>query len=136
MSRQQKGFTLIELMLVVIIIGVLASLVMPRLVGRGEEARVAAVKADIQANIPLALDLFNNDIGRFPGSEEGLKALRANPGALEKWKGPYLKRDPKDPWGNPYSYRSPGTRNADFDLYSMGPNGIDDGGGNDDIGDW
>ncbi|MBF0485090.1 MAG: type II secretion system major pseudopilin GspG [Candidatus Omnitrophica bacterium] len=136
MRIKKYGFTLIEMMLVVIIIGVLASIVMPRLLGRGEQAKAAAVKADINASIPLALDLFSTDIGRFPTTEEGLAALRTNPGALEKWKGPYLKKDPQDPWGKEYVYKSPGSHNTDYDLYSLGPNGIDDGGSNDDIGNW
>ena len=132
----KNGFTLIELMLVVIIIGVLAAMVMPRLVGRSEQARISTAKADINANISLALDLFETDIGRYPTSEEGLAALRANPGSLPVWKGPYLKKDPKDPWGKPYVYKSPGTHNTDYDLYSCGPNTIDDNGSDDDIGNW
>ena len=128
------GFTLIELMLVVIIIGVLAAMVMPRLVGRSEQARITACKADIESNIALALDMFEMDNGRFPTTDEGLAALRINPSALPKWKGPYLKREPKDPWGKPYIYKSPGTHNSDYDLYSAGSNGIQDD--NDDIGNW
>ena len=130
----KKAFTLIELMLVVIIIGVLAAMVMPRLVGRSEQARVAAAKADINANIALALDMFEMDIGRFPTTEEGLGALRTNPASLPEWKGPYLKKDPKDPWGNPYLYKFPGSFNNDYDLYSSGPNGLE--ADNDDIGNW
>ena len=130
----KRAFTLIELMLVVIIIGVLAAMVMPRLVGRSEQARISAAKADVNANIPLALDLFEMDSGRFPTTEEGLAALRSNPSSLPNWKGPYLKKEPKDPWGRLYVYKSPGTHNSDYDLLSCGPNGNE--GDNDDIGNW
>ncbi len=130
----KRAFTLIELMLVVIIIGVLAAMVVPRLVGRSEEARIAAGRADIDANIALALDMFEVHNGRFPTAEEGLAALRINPASLPGWKGPYLKKDPKDPWGRPYFYKSPGTHNTDYDLSSCGPNGIE--GDSDDIGNW
>lgn len=132
--QNPKAFTLIELMLVVIIIGVLAAMVMPRLVGRSEQARITAAKADINANISLALDMFEMDNGRYPTTEEGLAALRANPSALPKWKGPYLKKEPKDPWVRPYIYKSPGTHNTDYDLSSTGPNGLE--GDSDDIGNW
>lgn len=130
----KRGFTLIEIMLVVIIISVLAAMVMPRLVGRSEQAKVAVARADVEANISQALELFEMDCGRFPATEEGLTALRANPASLPDWKGPYLKKDPKDPWGKAYIYRSPGTHNNDYDLYSSGPNGTE--GDTDDIGNW
>jgi general secretion pathway protein G len=109
-------------------------MVVPRLVGRSEQARTSAAKADIEANIALGLDLFEMDNGRFPTTEEGLGALRTNPGSLPNWKGPYLKKDPKDPWARPYLYKSPGTHNNDYDLYSLGPGGIE--GDDDDIGNW
>jgi len=130
----KKAFTLIELMLVVIIIGVLAAMVMPRLVGRSEQARVVATRSDIDANIALALDMFEVDNGRYPTTQEGLAALRKNPGTLSSWKGPYLKKDPKDGWGNGYIYKCPGIHNEDYDLYSKGPGGQESD--SDDIGNW
>ncbi len=131
----EKGFTLIELMLVVIIIGVLVAMVMPRLAGRSEQARIVAAKADIEANIATALDLFELYMGRYPTTEEGLKVLREYSGAdKERWKGPYLKKMPKDPWGREYKYKSPGSHNNDYDLYSLGPNGAE--GDDDDIKNW
>ncbi len=132
--KSKKGFTLIELMLVVIIISILVSMVVPRLVGRSEEARVAASKADINANISVALDLYELDNGKYPATEEGLEALLTEPASAAKWKGPYLKKEPLDPWGRKYSYKSPGDRAADYDLYSYGPDGAE--GGGDDVVSW
>ncbi|MCX7661250.1 MAG: type II secretion system major pseudopilin GspG [Candidatus Omnitrophica bacterium] len=132
---REKSFTLIELMLVVIIIGVLVAMVMPRLAGRSEQAKIIAAKADIESNIALALDLFELDMGRYPSTEEGLYALREYNGPnQERWKGPYLKKVPRDPWGREYKYKYPGTHNNDYDLYSLGPNGIE--GDADDIKNW
>ncbi|MDD5668920.1 MAG: type II secretion system major pseudopilin GspG [Candidatus Omnitrophica bacterium] len=113
-----RGFTLIELMLVVIIIGVLAAMVMPRLVGRSEQARIAAARADVNANIPTVLDLFELDTGRYPAS---LDELKTNPGLGDRWKGPYLKKQPKDPWGRPYIYEPSGADGRDYSLCSEGP---------------
>ena len=115
---KNNAFTLIEMMLVVILIGVLAAMVMPRLVGRSEEARLAAAKADIEANIALALDVFEMDIGRFP---DKLEDLRINPGLGDKWKGPYLKKPPRDPWGRDYVYEKLSGGGKDYKLCSKGP---------------
>ncbi|MCK4402054.1 type II secretion system major pseudopilin GspG [bacterium] len=131
----KKGFTLIELLLVVVIISVLAAMVAPRLVGKSKEARVAAAKADIEAGIAIALELFELDNGRYPTSEEGLSALRGRPSDLESWKGPYIKKKvPADPWNNPYQYKCPGEHGDDYDLFSCGPDGVV--GGGDDITNW
>ena len=125
-KKQIKGFTLIELMLVVVIIGALVAMVMPRLTGRGEQARVAAASADINANIATALKLYELDNGNFPSSSEGLKALLVKPSSVKNWNGPYLERKPVDPWGREYEYKSPGEhRKADYDLYSLGKDGVE-----------
>ena len=132
--RNKKGFTLIEIMLVVTIIGILAAVVLPRLVGRGEEARISAAKLQIE-NLCLAFDTFELDNGRYPTTDEGINALLTVPSNAKNWKGPYLKKDIKnDPWGKPYGYKCPGTHNKDFDLLSFGADGVE--GGTDDITNW
>ena len=129
----KKGFTLIELMLVVVIIGSLAAMVTPRLTGRAEQARVAAARVDIRVNIATALKLFELDNGYFPTTEEGLKALLHKPSAAANWNGPYLEKEPIDPWGRPYRYVSPGIHKSDYDLYSLGKDGVE---GKDNITNW
>lgn len=131
--KNKKGFTLIEMMLVVVIISILVTVVLPRLTGKTEQARISAAKLQIET-IGMALDSFELDNGRYPNTTEGLNGLMVNPGNLKKWNGPYLKKDiVTDPWGNAYVYTSPGTHNNDYDLYSLGPNGVE---GGDDIGNW
>lgn len=130
----RKAFTLVELMLVVIIIGILVAMVMPRLSGRAQQAKEAAARADIEANIGSALDLYELDNGAYPTTDEGLAALISKPTSASGWRGPYLKKKPKDPWGNEYHYKSPGSHNSDYDLYSYGKDNSE--GSEDDIVNW
>jgi general secretion pathway protein G len=138
-QQSQRGLTLVEILLVVVIIGVLAAMVIPNLAGRGEEARLKTAKVDIDANLSMALDMYELDNGRFPTTEQGLKALVTEPTEApvpKSWNGSYLKKKaiPKDPWGNDYVYLSPGTRNKeDYDLSSVGPDGVES---EDDITNW
>lgn len=131
--RNKKGFTLIELMLVVIILGILVAMVVPRLVGRGEQARRQAAEADIRSNIALALDLYELDNGKYP---DKLEDLLKDPGESKapNWNGPYLKRKAIDPWRREYNYRLPSQHGVDYDLYTYGADGAE--GGGDDIKNW
>ncbi|MBY0237805.1 MAG: type II secretion system major pseudopilin GspG [Burkholderiaceae bacterium] len=138
-QRRARGFTLIEIMVVVVIMGVLAALVVPKLLNRTGEAKVAAGKVDI-ANIVQSLKLYKLDNQRYPSTEQGLKALMEKPTtgpAANGWKtGGYLEKMPKDPWGNPYQYLSPGVR-GEIDVFSFGADGQAGGTGDDaDIGNW
>jgi general secretion pathway protein G len=138
--KNSKAFTLVELMLVVIIIGILVAMVVPRIAGRSEQARRAAAQADIDANLAIALDLYELDNGNYPTTEQGLDALIKAPTSApvpENWNGPYLKKRkvPLDPWGRPYKYASPGVHNTeDYDLFSLGADGVE--GGGDDVANW
>lgn len=124
----QAGFTLIELLVVMVILGLLAALVVPNYVRQGEKARIKAARVQIE-NLGAALDTFRLDIGRYPSSQEGLDALRERPSGLDRWDGPYLKKEiPKDPWGNTYMYRSPGEREP-YELLSYGADGVAGGTG-------
>ncbi len=125
-----RGFTLIEMMLVVIIIAVMAALVMPRLGGRSEQAKQARAKADI-ANISVAIGLYELDMGAYPSS---LEAMVSNAGGGAGWNGPYLDEVPTDPWGRAYQYKAPGQHNpSKFDLSSPGKDGIES---EDDVTNW
>lgn len=131
-----SGFTLIELMLVVVIIGALVAMVMPRLAGRSEQAKTGAAQADITANIATGLKMYELDNGHFPTSDEGgLAALTTRPSSASNWNGPYLEKKPMDPWGREYVYKSPGThRTYDYDLSSLGRDGQE--GSPDDVKNW
>lgn len=136
---KESGFTLIEMLVVVVIIATLAAMIIPRFAGRTEEAKSSAAGADIEANLSSALDLYELDNGAFPTTEQGLSALRTEPSTPplpRKWKGPYLKKRGalSDPWGHAYVYASPGTHGLDYDLSSWGPDGVS--GTPDDITNW
>lgn len=134
-----RGFTLLEVMVVVVILGILAALVVPKIISRPDEARIIAAKQDI-ASLMQTLKLYRLDNQRYPTTEQGLQALATKPTTSPvpaNWKsGGYIERLPKDPWGNPYQYLNPGTR-AEIDIYSFGADGAPGGEGNDaDIGSW
>ena len=125
--RGQAGFTLIEMMVVMVIIGLLVGLVAPRYIGTSQKAETKAARAQIDL-FKTALDTFRLDVGRYPSGQEGLGALRQRPFGLERWDGPYLKKDvPKDPWDRPYYYRSPGEGGRPYALLSYGADGAPGG---------
>ncbi len=134
--HRDAGFTLIELMIVLFILGLLAALVAPRLMGRVGKAKQKTAQTQIQM-LATALDLFHLDVGRYPTDEEGLKSLYSKPESTPGWSGPYLdKQAPKDPWGREYTYKCPG-EHGPYDLYSMGADGQPGGEGeNSDITNW
>jgi len=138
-ARSPRGFTLIEIMVVVVIIGLLAAFIVPRVMGRVDDARITKAQADIQA-IETALAMYKLDTARYPTTAQGLQALVQKPAdpAIRNWKaGGYIARVSRDPWGNEYQYQFPGTRGREFDLYSLGPDGLPDASGSgDDIGNW
>ena len=138
-DRTQRGFTLLEIMVVVVILGILAALVVPKIISRPDEARVIAAKQDI-ASMMQALKLYRLDNQRYPTTEQGLQALLVKPTTAPippNWKpGGYIERLPKDPWGNLYQYLNPGVR-GEIDVFSYAADGAPGSEGNDaDIGSW
>lgn len=137
--KRQAGFTLIEIMVVIVIIGILASFIVPNIMSEPDKAKVVKAKADIK-QIESALDMYRLDNYHYPSSEQGLKALVEKPSGspeARNWReGGYLKHMPKDPWGNPYQYLNPG-RHGPVDVYSLGADNQPGGEGYDaDIGNW
>jgi len=137
--RGQRGFTLLEVMVVIVILGILAALVVPKIISRPDEARVIAARQDI-ASLMQALKLYRLDNQRYPTTEQGLQSWSVKPTTVPiplNWKlGGYVERLPKDPWGNPYQYLNPGVR-GEIDVFSYGADGAPGGEGNDaDIGSW
>ena len=132
----QRGFTLIEVMVVVVILGILAAFIVPKLMDRPDAARVAKAKSDIGA-VESALNLYRLDNHRYPATDDGLEALIERPANAPAWKeGGYLDRLPVDPWGKPYQYLSPGVHGT-VDIFSYGADGAEGGdGANADIGNW
>ena len=135
-AARESGFTLVELLVVMVILGLLAALVVPSYLGRERKARSQAAKTQIEL-LGTALDTFRLDVGRYPSTQEGLAALRAAPAGLGRWDGPYLKKEvPLDPWGRPYVYESPG-QHGEYDLYTYGADGVQGGDGDArDVGSW
>jgi general secretion pathway protein G len=136
---RQSGFTLLEVMVVVVILGILAVMVVPKIISRPDEARIIAAKQDV-ASLMQMLKLYRLDNHRYPKTEQGLQALvtkPTDPPIPPNWKaGGYIERLPKDPWGNPYQYLNPGVH-GEIDVFSFGADGARGGDGNDaDIGSW
>jgi general secretion pathway protein G len=118
----QRGFTLLELLVVMVIIGLLASIVAPQYFSQISKSNTKVARAQIES-LGQALDQYRLDVGRYPNTEQGLGSLRAAPQNVAAWRGPYLKRDlPNDPWGNPYQYKAPG-QHGEYDLFSLGSDG-------------
>jgi general secretion pathway protein G len=141
-KTSSNAFTLIEIMVVVIILGILAATIIPQFMGTTQDAKISAAKSQV-AELESALERFYVHMDRYPTAEEGLKALVDPPAGTEtgtdsKWRGPYIKQLRNDPWGNPYQYAFPGTHHpTSFDLWSRGADGADGGEGpNADIGNW
>ncbi len=138
-ESRSSGFTLIEVMVVVVILSILAAIVVPKIMGKPDEARVTKVLSDIRS-LSAALDLYRLDNFTYPTTDQGIEALVTAPGSLSSGaryqEGGYIDRMPKDPWGNAYNYLQPGTHGS-FDIYSLGADNAPGGqGANADIGNW
>ena len=129
-SQRERGFSLLELLAVLVILGILAGVFAPKFLGQAESAKRKAAKLEID-QIGQSLDLYKLETGKYPTSQEGLAALVTAPSGAANWNGPYLKKTtvPKDPWGNEYKYVSPGDQNRPYDIISFGSDGKEGGDG-------
>ena len=128
--RNSRGFSLLELLVVLLLLGAFAGIFAPKIFGQAEKAKQKAAKLEID-QIGQALDLYKLEIGRYPTTQEGLAALMTAPSGVANWNGPYLKRStvPKDPWNNEYKFASPGDQNRPYDIISLGSDGKEGGDG-------
>ncbi len=137
--NRSSGFTLVEIMVIVVIIGILAAAIIPQFIGTEQDAKVGAAKAQV-SEIDSAIERFYVQMDRYPTTEEGLKVLVDPPTGDDatKWRGPYIRELRNDPWGNPFQYLAPGTHHPNsYDVWSRGKDGVDGGEGeNADVGNW
>ncbi|SLN56928.1 type II secretion system major pseudopilin GspG [Oceanibacterium hippocampi] len=136
--RGEAGFTLVELLVVLVILALLGGLVGPQVLRYAFSAKTDTARLQIQ-NFEAGLDLYRLHVGRYPTGQEGLQALVARPSGVAAWNGPYLKggKLPDDPWGRPYGYRNPGEHSSDYDIFSLGADGVVGGDGDaQDVGNW
>ena len=137
-THRNSGFSLLEILIAIALVALLASVALNQLTGIFGDNQEEAARLFVTSNSELALTRYRLDVGNFPSTEQGLSALlKAPAGKEQRWKGPYIKEEPVDPWGQPYQYRFPGSRNVSgsrsFDIWSLGADGVESG---DDIGNW